>query len=94
MAVSYELIRAPFSESLIGEIHGLAERVFGTGIDDGGTWRFENMPDFTVIEASLPERFGRRARSQAAWLRLQHKYARAKDASASSVIHRSIDLTQ
>ena len=52
MAVSYETIRAPFSESLIGEIHGLAERVFGTGIDDGGAWRFENMPDFTVIEAS------------------------------------------
>ena len=51
MAVSYELIRAPFSESLIGEIHGLAERVFGTGNDHGGAWRFENVPDFPVIEA-------------------------------------------
>ena len=46
MAVSYQLLRAPFSEPLIGEIHGLAEKVFGTGIDDGGAWRFENMPDF------------------------------------------------
>lgn len=51
MAVSYELIRGPFSESLIGEIHRLAEEVFGTRVDDGGAWRFENMPDFTVVEA-------------------------------------------
>ena len=55
MAVSYQLIRNPFSESLIGEIHGLVEKVFGTGIDDGGAWRFENMPDFTVIEARVGE---------------------------------------
>ena len=55
MAVSYELIRAPFSETLISEVHGLAEKVFGSGIDDGGAWRFENMPDFTVIEARVGE---------------------------------------
>jgi hypothetical protein len=55
MAVSYQLIRAPFRESLTGEIHSLADKVFGTRIDDGGAWRFENMPDFTVIEARVGE---------------------------------------
>ena len=34
MAVSYQLIRAPFSETLISEIHGLAEKVFGSSVTD------------------------------------------------------------
>jgi len=57
MAVSYELIRGPFSGSLTDAIHGLAENVYGTGIDDGGAWRFENMPGFKLGYAHTPTRY-------------------------------------
>lgn len=50
-----ELIRAPFSQSLVAEIHGLVEKVFGSGVDGGSGWRFRNMPDFTLIEARAGE---------------------------------------
>ncbi len=55
MSVTYRLVRAPFSESLITEVQSLAQQVFGRS-DEEGTWRYDHMPDFTLFEARVGER--------------------------------------